>query len=499
MGAPTSHRADGNMGGGTNDRPGRQTRAGTTRHRIRPGAVPGLDPTGGSAPRSAAAPRATAPGPGPVDGPRPADDVGSGAGEDAAASARAGRPDRRVDFHAVFEALPAGVALLTPALVYVEANPAYLRLAGRRREEIIGRYIFDAFPDNPHDRSATGTRNLAASLRRVAATGQRDAMAPQRYDTQPPGEPGVWNERYWSILNVPVLDPVGRVRWVLHRVEEVTELLRAKSGSHQNPASFMEAELYNRARELQDVNERLRSAYTREREVALVLQSAMLPAPSPRTGPRAAAVRYRPALGALNVCGDWYDLVDLPEGRTAVAVGDVVGHGLRAAAVMGQLRSALTATLRIADGPAQALEALGLHARSVPGAESATAVAVIVDPARRSLLYSSAGHLPPALLGPDGTVTFLDRATDPPLGAHPEHLPRPQAAIVYPAGATLVLYTDGLVERRREDIDTSLARLAEALAHHRALAPEPLADAVLADLLPPDGATDDTALVVLPL
>ncbi|MFI6978457.1 PP2C family protein-serine/threonine phosphatase [Embleya sp. NPDC050154] len=491
MGASTSHRADGNMDGGTNDRARRQPRAGTTRHRIPPDAVPDLDPTDGSAARSTAAP-----GTGPADVPGLADDGGSGAGEDAAAPVRAGRVNRHVDFHAVYEALPAGVALLTPELVYVEANPAYLLLAGRRREELIGRYIFDAFPDNPHDRSATGTRNLAASLRRVATTGQRDAMAIQRYDTQPPGEPGVWDERYWSILNVPVLDSGGRVQWVLHRVEEVTELLRAKSGS---PASFMEAELYNRARELQEVNERLRGAYAREREVALVLQSAMLPAPSPHAGLAAAAVRYRPAQGALNVCGDWYDLVDLPQGRTAVAVGDVVGHGLKAAAVMGQLRSALTATLRIADGPAHALEALGLHARSVPGAESATAVAVIVDPTRRSLLYSSAGHLPPALLGPDGAVTFLDRATDPPLGAHPEHLPRPQAAIGYPTGAILVLYTDGLVERRSEDIDASLARLAHALARHRTLAPESLADALLADLLPPDGATDDTALMILPL
>ncbi|MGW1994931.1 PP2C family protein-serine/threonine phosphatase [Embleya sp. NPDC001921] len=408
------------------------------------------------------------------------------------------QPPWRVDFRAVFEALPAGVALLTPALIYAEANPAYLRLAGRGHEEIIGRYIFDAFPDNPHDGSATGTRNLAASLRRAAA-GQRDTMAVQRYDTQRPDEPGVWDERYWSILNAPVLDSRGRTCWVLHRVEEVTELLRAKSDCPESRADFIEAELYNRARELQEVNERLRRSYAHEREVALVLQSAMLPAPSPHAGPHTAAVRYHPAQGALNVCGDWYDLVDLPQGRTAVAVGDVVGHGLEAAAVMGQLRSALTATLRIADGPAHALEALGLHARSVPGAESATAVAVTVDPACRSLHYSSAGHLPPALLAPDGTVTLLDRATDPPLGAHPEHLPRPQARLDYPTGATLVLYTDGLIERRHEDIDTSLARLALALARHRTLDPESLADALLADLLPPDGATDDTALVVLPL
>lgn len=116
---------------------------------------------------------------------------------------------------------------------------------------------------------------------------------------------------------------------------------------------------------------------------------------------------------ALNVCGDWYDLVDLPGDRIGVAVGDVVGHGLRAACVMGQLRSALSAASRVADGPAQALEVLGLYARSVPGAESTTAVNTLIDWDTRTVTYSSAGHPPPLLLHADARVEFLDRATDP--------------------------------------------------------------------------------------
>lgn len=405
--------------------------------------------------------------------------------------------DGVVDFRAVFAALPAGVALLTRDLRYVEANPAYLRLAQRERVQIIGRYIFDAFPDNPNDRTATGTRNLEASLRR-AAGGERDAMAVQRYDVERPDQPGVWDERYWSILNAPVFDARGRLRWVLHRVEEVTALLRARDEYPEDASRVLEAELYTRARELQEVNERLRQAHAREREVALVLQGAMLPPPLP-AGPHTAAVRYLPAQGALNVCGDWYDLVDLSGGRTAVAVGDVVGHGLRAAAAMGQLRSALTASVRIADGPAHALEALGLHARSVPGAEFATAAVVVIDPVRHTIRYSSAGHPPPALLWPDGRVSFLDETTDPPLGGNLESVQRSESEIRCPDAATLVLYTDGLIERRREDIDVGLARLADALSRHRDLGPEELADAVLVDLVPPDGATDDTALVVLRL
>jgi serine phosphatase RsbU (regulator of sigma subunit) len=96
-------------------------------------------------------------------------------------------------------------------------------------------------------------------------------------------------------------------------------------------------------------------------------------------------------------------------------------------------------------------------------------------------------------------VVFLDQATDPPLGARVEHMPRPEARQGFTGGDVLVLYTDGLIERRREDIDVGLARLTHTLIEHRTLQPEQMADALLLDLLPPAGATDDTALVVLRL
>ncbi|MFE9452152.1 PP2C family protein-serine/threonine phosphatase [Streptomyces sp. NPDC006739] len=407
--------------------------------------------------------------------------------------------DAVIDYGGVFRALPGMVALLTPDLVYADANEEFLRMSGRTREQVVGRYLFDVFPDNPNDPAASGMRNLAASLTRVARTGERDAMALQRYDVQSAVRPGEWEERYWSPVNAPVLDPDGQVVLLVNRVEEVTELIHARSRPPGDRDRVLEAELYTRARELQEVNERLREAHAREREVALALQQAMLPAPSP-VRHHQAAVRYQPATGALNVCGDWYDIVDLPGGdRMGVAVGDVVGHGLAAAGVMGQLRSALSAASRVADGPARALEVLGLYARSVDGAENTTVVQTCVDWDSHTIAYSSAGHLPPALLCADGTVTFLDRATDPPLGARPEHTPRPQAVVPFAEGDTLVLYTDGLVERRREDIDTGLDRLAAALTRHRRSDPEKLADALLLDLLPLSGATDDTALVIIRL
>ncbi|KRV51151.1 protein phosphatase [Wenjunlia vitaminophila] len=407
------------------------------------------------------------------------------------------RPE--TDYAAVFQALPGVVALLTPQLVYVDVNGGFLRATGRTRDQVIGRYIFDVFPDNPNDPTATGMRNFQASLLRVVATGERDVMAVQRYDVEDPARPGVWQERYWSPINVPVFAPDGQVIMVMLRVEEVTELVRTWSTRNGGSgARMLEADLYTRARELQEVNERLRRAHAHEREVALSLQAAMLPVPRP-VGHHRAAVRYQPAVGTLNVCGDWYELTDMPGDRIAVAVGDVVGHGLRAAGVMGQLRSALSAACHVAKRPAPALEALSTYALSVQGAESSTALQAFVDWETRIITYSSAGHPPPALAHPDGTVAFLDQATGPPLGIPTDSEVRPEAVEEFDEGAVLVLYTDGLIERRTEDIDTGLRRLAVSLARHRGADPESLADALLLDLLPSRGITDDTVLVVVRL
>ncbi|MFG3296058.1 PP2C family protein-serine/threonine phosphatase [Streptomyces sp. NPDC048179] len=363
-----------------------------------------------------------------------------------------------VDYEAVFQTLPGAVALVTPELTIVDANAEFVRLRGLPREQVVGRFLPDDTP--PKDPTEPFLLKILASLRRAADTGEHSIVAMQ-YDRGDPDQPGAWDQRYYDLTNTPVIGEDGRVTLLLHRVEDVTELIRA-------------------------------------REVALTLQEAMLPAPRP-VGRHPAAVRYRPAAEALNVAGDWYDLVDLPGDRIAVAVGDVVGHGLSAAGVMGQLRSALTAASLVAEGPARALEVLGLYARTVDGAENTTVATAFVDWETRTLTYSSAGHPPPALLHGDGSVEFLDRATDPPLAARPQHAARIQADVAFQEGAVLVLYTDGLIERRGEDIDTGLARLADSLARHRAAGPEALADAVLDDLLPPGGATDDTALVIVRL
>ncbi|MDP4502646.1 PP2C family protein-serine/threonine phosphatase [Nonomuraea turcica] len=259
----------------------------------------------------------------------------------------------------------------------------------------------------------------------------------------------------------------------------------------------MQAELYARAQELQRLYAELRQAHARERQVALALQEAMLRCPDLDLHPDI-AVRYLPAVGMLNVCGDWYDVVDLPDGCFAVAVGDVVGHGLEAATTMGMLRSALSAAIRAVQEPAAALEVLGLYARSLDGALATTAVKAVIDTTRCRITYSSAGHLPPVLLHRDGACVLLEEATDPPLGARPEHVTRPQAELPYTAGDTLVLYTDGLIERRGRDIDVGLACLTDALARSSRLDPEHLADALLAEL-DVSSARDDVALLVVRL
>ncbi|MFF8994732.1 PP2C family protein-serine/threonine phosphatase [Streptomyces sp. NPDC014983] len=413
----------------------------------------------------------------------------------------------QVDHAALFAATPSPYLVLGPDLVIVDVNRAYLKATGRTREDLVGQHIFQAFPDNPGDPNADGVRNLGVSLHRVLATRRPDTMALQKYDIPVAHRPGVFEERWWSPVNTPVLGPDGQVAWIIHRVEDLTGYVKARQAvrpaevrtdTDADVTESLEAELYARARELQLLNEELRQAHTREREVAVTLQEAMLHAPD-LAHHRDIAVRYLPAIGSLNVCGDWYDVVDIPPDRLALAVGDVIGHGLKAAAVMGMLRSALSAAIRALERPAQALEVLGLYARSIDGALGTTAAKVIVD--QRSLLitYSNAGHPPPVLVHAGGRIELLDQATDPPLATRPQHVPRPQASAQYKPGDTLVLYTDGLIERRDEDIDTGLNRLTGVLAKYSHLGAEPLADTVLARLGVASGGRDDVALIVVRL
>lgn len=232
------------------------------------------------------------------------------------------------------------------------------------------------------------------------------------------------------------------------------------------------------------------------REMADVLQRSLLPARVPEVDGLEVVTRYLPAVRGTAAGGDWYDVHRLACGRVAVAVGDTVGNGSAAAAVMGVLRNSLAALLVAGHPPAEALSLLDAIADDVPGAAVSTVACLRLDPATGELTYSRAGHPPPLLIDADGGATWLDQAPGRALGL-PEHGARPEARTVLPAGATLLCFTDGLVERHDDVLDAGLARLAAAATARRAAPLAQLVDGVLADLVDVDGAGDDIAVVAI--
>lgn len=230
-----------------------------------------------------------------------------------------------------------------------------------------------------------------------------------------------------------------------------------------------------------------------EREIIETLQRHLLPAQLPKLPGLEIAAKYVPAEDSGKVGGDWYDVLTLPESRIGLVMGDVAGKGVLAAAVMGQVRSALRAYATEGHPPAVVLDRLQ---RLMEPDEMVTAVYITVDLNRWSLHYANAGHLPPLLVKPDGTVQPLPGGQIP-LGGRLTRAYRTEAIDLAPGG-TLVLYTDGLLEVRGSSLDDRLALLHETLS---AAADGPTsADALLArvleSLLEGRAAHDDVALLV---
>jgi anti-anti-sigma factor len=233
------------------------------------------------------------------------------------------------------------------------------------------------------------------------------------------------------------------------------------------------------------------------REVADTLQRSLLPARLPQLDRLEVVTRYLPAGEGMAAGGDWYDVHRLRDGRVALAVGDVVGNGATAAAAMGQLRSSLATLLLAGHPPAEALELLDLFADEVPGAGVCTVACLQLEPATGRLTYSRAGHPPPLVVDGQGAA-FLDEGRGPALGLPGRGL-RPQATATVPPGATLLLFTDGLVECRSAALDTGLRRLADAVTARRQEPLPAVVDGVLADLVDATGAADDVAVVAVRL
>jgi PAS domain S-box-containing protein len=232
------------------------------------------------------------------------------------------------------------------------------------------------------------------------------------------------------------------------------------------------------------------------RETAMTLQRAMLP---PLEPPPGFTVRYEPAVPPLEIGGDWYDVLPLGDHRIGIVVGDCVGRGLPAAAIMGQLRSSARALLLTGAQPAVLLEQLDSAASLIPNAYCTTVFLAILDTESGVLQYSNAGHMPAVIAragsGSGLRTTVLTDARSVPLAVRRD-LPRPQASQALPPGSTLMLFTDGLVERKHESIDDGIARAADVLVNTMKLPLDAVADAVLRQLAPAAGYDDDVAMVI---
>jgi serine phosphatase RsbU (regulator of sigma subunit)/anti-sigma regulatory factor (Ser/Thr protein kinase) len=233
--------------------------------------------------------------------------------------------------------------------------------------------------------------------------------------------------------------------------------------------------------------------FGQQREVAEVLQRSLLPREQPAAPDLAVSVRYQAGADRLDVGGDWFDVIPLTPERVGLAIGDVVGRGLEAASTMGQLRSALRALAMQGLGPSAVLEGLEVFAQRTAGAAMATVIYGELDTHTGEFRFCCAGH-PPPLLETEGRVDVLERGRSPLLGVGTVG-PREEATVHVAAGATLLLYTDGLIERRGEHLDRGIQRLTRAFAATSVLDVERRADAMLLRMLYDTEQRDDVALL----
>ena len=239
------------------------------------------------------------------------------------------------------------------------------------------------------------------------------------------------------------------------------------------------------------------AAFAAQQAAAETLQHSLLPERLPAVPGMEMAARYLPGGDGVEVGGDWYDVIALPDGTVGLAMGDVVGKGVPAASLMGQLRNGLRACARDGRPPAAVLELLNellVESDSPENLAMATLVYGVFDPGTKDLRLANAGHPPPLLRRPDGTVSFVEGASGLPLGALPDSR-YPETTLTIDAGSTLLLYTDGVVEARDLPLNDGMERLQSCIVGE--LDCDELCDAVLARSA--DGATshDDVALLAV--
>jgi phosphoserine phosphatase RsbU/P len=195
------------------------------------------------------------------------------------------------------------------------------------------------------------------------------------------------------------------------------------------------------------------------RAAASTLQLSLLPGVVPTIEGLDIAARYAPGEGGVG--GDWYDVFALPDGGLGLAMGDVMGHGLRAAAMMGRVRTALRAYAIGSSDPAAVLDSVDTFLHQFEGEDLVTVVYAVLSANHDTITMSSAGHMPPLVIHPSGDKTYLAPPLSPPLNVESGRR-RDTLSLPFPVGATIILYTDGLIERREVDIDFGLERLRQA-------------------------------------
>jgi phosphoserine phosphatase RsbU/P len=312
---------------------------------------------------------------------------------------------------------------------------------------------------------------------RVAA--DRHPVILDRVDPTTVVNPLLWTKHIQILLGVPMLihdELIG----VLH----IGSFTQRRFTDHDSDLLRLVADRLALAIQVQ--------TSTTERAAATILQRSLLPGRMPTLAGMELATRYVSGTDT-RVGGDWYDVFTLPDGRLGIVIGDVAGNGLGAAVIMGRLRSALRAYALDYGDPGEVLGKLDRKARHFEHQVMATVAYMIVEPSQGLAHVSLAGHLPPVLATPDQPAVFVDAPVDPPVGFGLAITGRRAHTITLPAGAILVLYTDGLVESRDVLLDDGLDKLRQSVVID---SPEAVCAQIMAAMVGTHPAQDDIALLV---
>jgi DNA-binding response OmpR family regulator len=341
-----------------------------------------------------------------------------------------------------------------------------------------GRRLDDALRTVPEQvRVLLGARGVRV---RVVGADAADELA---YSAGLPDVPTGEDPRESEVLEVPVRGRRDRELGSLTVRLPVAQAMRPETRALLAPLSRVLAAVVEEGWHAQ-----------RDVTLAATLQAFLLPERLPELAGLELAAAYRPAEQEVQVGGDWYDVLPLPDGRVAISTGDVAGQGLTSALVMGQLRTAVRAYALEGRSPAEAVTALDDLVDRLPGASFATLFLGYLDVGTGVLTWCSAGHPPPALLPDDGPAHWIEGEVTPPLGAG-SGLPPSSTSTPVPAGARLVLYTDGLVEDRQGQLDDGMPALLRRLDASRERDAAGLVTAVLDGS--PTQRADDTAVLVV--